>query len=113
MSKKKEIKVILRYRDEENHEHVLEISRPVLVGVVGLAMTSAREAMTALEQEPLGQHLEWDGELAEESCLPVEQPTLQFALDNLRRLNEDYRATHRLMHYLRPRKKESGDELPL
>ena len=107
MSKNKETKVILRYRDEENHEHVLEISRLALVGVVGLAMTSAREAMTALEQEPLGQHLVWDGELAEESRLPVEQPTLQFALDNLRRLNEDYRATHRLMHYLRPKKEVS------
>lgn len=105
--------VTLRYRDEENCEHVLEISRLALVAVVGLAMTAAREAMTDLEQTPLGHHLVWNGELAEESELPAEQPALHVALDTLRALNDDYRATHRLMHYLRPRQKGGKDELPV
>lgn len=108
-----EIKVTLRYRDKTDREHVLEISRHALAGVVCQAMSGAREAMTALEQRPLGQYLTWEGELAEESALPVKQPSLQCALDSLHILNDDYRAAQRLMRYLRASVKGPDDGLPV
>lgn len=109
MGKKNDIKITLRYHDRDDREHVLAVSRLTLVGIAALAATAAREAMSALEQKPLGDYLEWAGELADESALPEEQQSLALALETLRRHNDDYRAAHRLLHYLRPRVAKEDD----
>lgn len=107
MSKKNDITnitVTLRFRDYDDKEHVLQFPRMGLVGVVGMAITAARELRTELEQKPLGEFLFWDGEMEEESELPEEQPELEMVLHKLRSINDNYHAAQRLMKYLQPRK---------